>query len=248
MSVPQAATEYYLSVFDSSFNVTKATMEQGAVTIPDASMSYTIQISEADVKKLFQYDTSGSIGNINDVSADDLQYYVDVTKLPGQGALATLKTDLTTEHIQYLAEQLFNTRRGVDLFNNESDLSANIVSNLTTVWNNVTSIVTAVDKSNGSGLNGDSPNLYLTNDNTSNGNLVRQLLLQMVSNQNVRFADISGNLDNDTGRFALPFIVGDKISFILTVRSDSTQRDIVGGSGPVNPRPYQISLLVVANQ
>jgi len=226
--------EFYLSAFDSSFNVTLATMEQGTVSIPDFSASFVVNIPLADVKKLFQYDSSGSVENINDISAQDLKYYVDDNMLPSGSALASMKYGLTTEYIQYLAIQLFNTSRGVDLFNNERDLSSNILSNLDTVWSNVTSVVGAAADA--------SP---LTNDDTTSANLVRQLLLQMVYSQKSRFQSIVADVATD--HFPIPFEVDDKISFVLTVHSDPTQTIIIGAdpAGPVDPRTYKISLLVV---
>lgn len=236
--------EFYLSAFDNSFNVTLATMDASAITIPDVSMSFTIDIALTDVKKLFQFDSSGSVGNINDISASDLKYYVDVSKLPNDSTLTTFKSNVTTDYIQYLALQLFNTIRGVDLFNNESDISANIVTNLGTVWTNVTNIVTTLDKTNGTNNDLAGNPKYLTNDNVTSSNLVRQLLLQMVNLVNTRFSSITP--DNDTTFFPLPFLVDDTISFILTLNSNANQKNIIGGSGPVEPRKYKISLKVVS--
>ena len=251
--------EFYLSVLDASFTSIKATLESKKYTIPDFSNSVYVNISQSDIRSIFLYDSSNVITHINDLSADDLRYYVNGTKWPASNSGAVISDaslnensnlNLKSDFISYLAKQLFNTERGVDLFNNEDALLSDFKSKCNTFWNDLSSnYIYKIDKSSGThtDLTTDGNNRkYLTNNTATLANLTRELLLQVIDASNTRFS----NIDNDLvdGLYAIPFIVGDKVTFILTVHSDSTQTSIIGAATPsaVYRRIYKISLNVTA--
>jgi hypothetical protein len=253
-----SSQEFYLSVFDTSFTSIQATLPLKDIITPDFSANIYVDITQTHIRSIFQYDTSSVITHINDLSSDDLRYYVDIANFPqsnsgGVIADVSLVSDSTMnlkgDYIRDLALQLFNTPRGVDLFSNEDALLADFKSKSDTVWTNIRTIVTSVNKTNGTvnvgnGTDGKS-RFYLTNNNTTTTNLTRELLLQMVDASNSRFQNIQNHYDSVSDLYAVPFEIGDKISFILTVHSHSNQKSIVGLSGPLMPRKYKISLNVI---
>jgi hypothetical protein len=256
--------EFYLSVLDASFTSIKATLQQQKLNIPDVSGSVEVEISVANIRKLFQYDSSNVITHINDTDADDLRYYVDASKWPASNNGAVISDlsmvgnpglNLKGDYISDLARQLFNTERGVDLFNNEDNLLNDFKSKCHTFWDDLSrNYVYKIDKTLGdhtSLLDVDGKGKCLRNNTSTNVNLTRELLLQTIFDASGRFQDISGitakygGIDNDTNLFPIPFAVGDKVSFILTVKSDPDQKTVVALTGPVINRTYKISLKVV---
>ena len=250
--------EFYLPAFDCNFTSMQATLPSQDYTVPDVSANIYINITKTHIRSIFQYDTSGVVTHINDVSSDDLRYYVDITNFPPSNSGAVIADvslvndstmNLKGDYIRDLAQQLFNTPRGVDLFSNEDALLADFKSKSDIVWTNIRNIVSSVNKTNGSVNVGNGTDVqsryYLTNNNTTTTNLTRELLLQMVDVSNTRFQNIQNHYDSVSDLYAVPFEVGDKISFILTVNSHSNQKSIVGLSGALIPRKYKISLNVI---
>ena len=250
--------EFYLSALDGSFNSIKATLDsKNYPTITDFSASINISITQVDIRKLFQYDSSNVITHINDLSADDLRYYVDHSYWPNSSSGAVIsdvslnENDnliLKSDYISHLAKQLFNTERGVDLFNNETALTTDFKSKCDTFWTALkTDYITKINKTNGTHellATDGSGKKYLTNDISNNVNLTRELLLQMVDASSNRFSNIQTDFDNDTKLYPVPFLPNDKISFILTVKSDPTQKTVIASTGPVSDRKYKLSLNV----
>ena len=254
-------SEFYLPILDSSFTTIKGTLEQKIYIIPDVSASIYVDISLSDIQSLFQYDSSNILTHINDISADDIRYYVFSSKFPASKSGAVISDlyidgnqnmNMKGDYISHLARQLFNTERGVDLFNNEDELKSDFQEKCKTFWTKITDdYVKKVDTSTATGVGtgtDDRDRKYLTNTINTPVNLTRELLLQLVyDGSGNRFTDISGNLDTTTNLFKPPFKVNDKISFILTVHSDSYQTSIIGETPgkPVKDRVYKISLRVV---
>ena len=250
--------EFYLSALDGSFNSIKANMEsKNYPTITDFSASININIAKADIRKLFQYDSSNVITHINDTAADDLRFYVDATKWPASNngeviSDVTLNENvnliLKSDYISHLAKQLFNTERGVDLFSNETALVTDFKSKCHTFWDDLSqNYITKVDKANGThgSLTGPSGNKYLTNTTNTNVNLSRELLLQIIDVSSNRFSNIQTDYDNNaTGLYPVPFEVNDKVSFILTVKSDPQQKSVIASTGSISDRKYKLSLTV----
>ena len=254
-------SEFYLPILDSSFTTIKGTLEQKIYTIPDVSASVIVDIPLAKIQSLFQYDSSNVLPHINDISADDIRYYVFSSNFPASNSGAVISDlsingnstmNMKGDYISHLARQLFNTERGVDLFNNEDELKSDFKFKCYTFWKKITDdYVKTVDTSSATGAGSgtdDSGRKYLTNDMSAPSNLTRELLLQLVyDGSGTRFQDISGNLDTTTNLFKAPFRTGDKISFILTVHSHPNQTSIIGENPgkPVKDRIYKISLRVV---
>lgn len=113
-------------------------------------------VKTSDMKKVFQFQTDAI--NINDLSAQDMKFYVDMQSWPtsqalnplnpanamidvpnySSGAISTIsKSGYAYDHnkalvkhdfIRYIAQKMFNTYQAVDLFNNQLEVIQNIES------------------------------------------------------------------------------------------------------------------------
>jgi hypothetical protein len=226
----------------------------------------SIDISLEDIQSLFQYDIliggvdQNNIGTyINDnENITDIHYYLDASKFPNldQGFLSdrNLDTDnnmdLKRDYISYVAKNIFNTERGVDLFNNESDFINDFTSKCATFWTSVSSNVYNIDKNNGTIYDGIdvNNNKYLTNSIISRHpeiNLTRELMKQLAADHNGRF--LTMDRDTSTGLYKVPFETEDKIYFTLIIHSDPAQTSIIGNNpgSAITDRSYKIILNVV---
>lgn len=250
--------EFYLPVLDSSFSILKATLESKNYTISDVSATIRVNIPLATIQSIFQYDSTNTLSNISDVDALDLRYYVFSANFPTSNS-GTVISDVNIvensslnmkgDYISHLAKQLFNTERGVDLFNNENALLTDFQSKCNTYWTGlINNYIVPINTSNATNGTDTTSRKYLTNATSSTSNLTRELLLQMIyESSGSRFnKSLTTQLDGGTNLFKLPFIVGDKISFKLTVRSDPFQTSVIGQNPgtPVVDRVYKISLNV----
>lgn len=226
------------------------------------SIPILINISLADIQSLFQYDVSENVDSTNintyiyDTNTTDIHYYVDATKFPNlyEGFLSdtNLATnnnmDLKRDYISYVAKNIFNTERGVDLFNNETAFINDFTSKCATFWTSAYSNVNNIDQNNGTIYDGTdgSGNKYLTNNTATSVNLTRELMLQIANNLIERFSSL--DFDSNTNLYKVPFKVNDQISFTLVIHSHPTQTSIIGnhpGSG-ITDRTYKIILNVIA--
>ena len=238
----------------------------------------------SDIKKVFQFQTDAV--NINDVSSQDMKFYVDMSQWPNgpnsanmlvlnpanammdfpsysSGAIASInKLGEPYEHnkmlvkhdfIRYIAQKMFNTYQGVDIFNNQLELSQNIEavcdgSASGHSWFDISAALYKVS-TNGSheGLETDANGeKYMTVGTTSDANLSRELFLQIVGNQPNRLETLV--LDSPD-RQAIPFVTGDSINFKLTVTPAPGQETVAGltGIATIPARTYVIKLLLVAD-
>jgi hypothetical protein len=229
------------------------------------SIPISINISLENIQSLFQYDilseevNQNNIGDYinDDTNTTDIRYYVDVSKFPNlyEGSLSDRNLendntmDLKRDYISYVAKNIFNTERGVDLFNNESTFINDFRSKCATFWTDATNNVAIIDKNNGTIYDGIDVNnkKYLTNSTSRNPeiNLTRELMKQIASIVG-RFLEFQ--VDNTTGLYKVPFEIYDKISFILTIRSDPTQTSITGNNpgSSIPDRSYKILLNVIS--
>ena len=160
------------------------------------------------------------------------------------------KVLLKHDFLRYLALKLFNSYDGTDLFNNENDLVANINyicdgSEPGHTWYDISSALHNVS------TNGSSPDLslntvtgeyYLTNDHTTEDNLTREILLQMLSVPDTRnrYKDISGT----DARQPILFEDYDSINFILTVNPAAGQEQLTGVD-VIPGRNYKLTIYMV---
>jgi len=273
MSSEPSAINFVLDKFSGEYTMAQgATMFGGAeIQLADVSATAVYFISESDIQSVFKFQSDS--WDINDISASDVRYFIDMTAWPetlffnpvnamldkeGASGYITdigIANKMLVKHdfIRYLALKLFNTPNGVDLFNNEEELIThlNTMGNASfqrdisgTLWKYATTSSEAVNDL--TFILDLSSNLKCTTDNlTSNDNICRELFNQLLVNNKMRFNNIALN-DENNNIASLPITVGDSISYRFTVFPAANQNDLTGVSA-FGGRSYAIKLKVVAD-
>jgi hypothetical protein len=236
------------------------------IPVLDTSANAEYYASVSSMRNAFYFQTDSR--DISDLSGDDIKYYVNwpvhVILNPchayvSSNAIAT--TDLSGnipsnrqlvkhDFIRHIAKDLFNTHLAVDLFQNEQALKDDLASKgHSEAWESILSDISAVSITNTTlqGPDG-SGEYYITNGITTNNNLTRELLGQVISSAPVRLYDLSGiALNNNLAleKFSIPFQDGDSISFKLTLKAAPNQHLLVDKVNPVPDRTYRIRLNIV---
>ena len=174
------------------------------------------------------------------------------------GAIATTNTmNIKNDFLLYIALKLFGTHQAVDLFSNKTEL-------VTTLYNNIADIMSinyaSFDSLNY--INGVNANLiadtqlrkvydyrisryvytymkYTIDSFDTDNNLCRELMLQLLNLDPVRFQ----NIPNSDKIHPMPFIVGDTISFKIGIHSADGQ-ELVTGVDIIPLRTYQIKIIL----
>lgn len=227
----------------------------------DASSTAVYQVKLSDMLNVFKFQTDSF--DVNNVDASDIKYYVFSadpnwpTNLVINPAHAhTLSAPILVDaeipdnkkmvkhdFVRYLAQQLFNTPYGVDLFSNETELLENIVTKGAEAHDGIKSALAAVNTSTatgtGTGTDG-AGNKYLTNGySTSTSNFSRELMRQIAHHAPARFAATV----NSSGIQSVPLALGDTINFKVSITPAAGQNDLT--SRPAfNTRNYKIQLLL----
>lgn len=218
---------------------------------------YNVKLSDMQAVFKFQSDSF----DVNDTDASDIKYYVDMVNWPANLKLNpahahTLTStpiladsvDIVSEKnlvkhdfVRYLAQQLFNTPHGVDLFSNEDALLSDIVSKGATAYTDIKAALDAVNMSNAA--NGIGANKYSTNALTTTGNFSRELLRQVAHHAPARFYGIS----NVTTVQSIPLAVDDTISFKVSISPYPAQHTLTSRPAAFNTRVYEIKLVLKAD-
>jgi hypothetical protein len=254
---------FVLSEFESSVTMGVA----GAVDLSSPSITSdaaaVIEVPLADMKAVFKYQTDSY--DFTDASSADVKYYVDSASWPSLNAAnammdhalstspiyssaAANKNLVAHDFVRYLAFKLFGTHLGVDLFNNELALLADLRSICGygadgNTWKEINDAVAKVSKSAGdhTGILGSAGSKYMTNATTTSDNLCRELLMQIFQNDKARFQSINAV---DTPQ-SLPLEVNDTLNFKLTVHPASGQHNVTGLASAISERSYKIILKIV---
>jgi hypothetical protein len=275
------AVDFVLTHFNTDISMSVlATLDSGSV--PDelsTDATAILEISQTAIQNVFTFQSDSF--DVNDVSATDIKYFVNFNsawpsepELSLNPALAmmdhpnssggylvdnnninTNKKLVKHDFLRYLADELFNTPYGVDLFNNESQLLADLRAQGQANWiNNMKKKMEDLDSEDGVLAADDSQGLVVDNytnkkcttDNyTSNQNIARELFRQILgSNQQARFQQTT--FDSETKQAPIPIRAGDSISFRFTVNPAPNQHLLTGLSTPIQARTYRIKLNVVA--
>jgi hypothetical protein len=249
---------------DLSMNVA-GILDASSVTLVDGDACAVFQVSLADMKAVFKYQTDSF--DISNADATDVKYYVYPAAWPvginvahamlqgtdASGAANPMTVEggsysndrnlLKHDFVRYLAKKLFNTIHGVDLFKNETELLENIVGHGHTVKGNILSKLTAVGISGENvSLTGTNGGKYFTNADTGDNNICRSIMRQLAAVSSSRFIDVSGV----TTIQPVPFAVDDSLYFKVTVKADPNQHTTVTGVAAIPDRTYNIRLLIAA--
>jgi hypothetical protein len=256
--------DFYLEALDTEFTlgengqITGVELADPTSGLPTA----TVEVALSVVQGIFKFQTDSA--DITDSVPDDIKYYINYA---GTGPFSTInpaelnieaatgglfdaaasgKKTLAHDYIRHLADKLFNTHFGVDLFNNEEELLASVVAGGNTVKSNISSVLSAISMTstnNAVGLVGTTPNRYLTDATLAPDNICKAILEHMVHQESSRFTGIAASAEAQS----LPFQVNDALVFKLTVHSHADQKVAIGETGPVADRDYRIKIKVIAN-
>jgi hypothetical protein len=225
----------------------------------DVSAIAVYNVKLSDMLAVFKFQSDSF--DVNDTDASDIKYYVYMSNWPANlklnpvhagslssspilatgGSISDEKNLVKHDFVRYLAEQLFNTPHGVDLFSNEDALLSDLVSKGATARQAIDASLNAVNQD--SAANGTSPNKYSTNALTGAANFSRELMRQIANQSPARFAGISSS----TAIQSVPLEENDTISFKVSVSPAANQHNLTSRPSAFNTRVYQIKLVLKAD-
>ena len=249
-------------------------LRSGSSPSYDATAVFYVKLS--DMRAVFKFQSPDLDPSLNEAifdSSSNIRYYVFRRSWPtslkinpshsmmdraesdgllsGAGGIAndTYATDKSLvkhDFTRYIALQLFNTVRGVDLFQNESDILENIAyygevarvgiqSVLDTVSSMSADITMNIDSSG---------NKYSTNTNDSITNISRELMRQIATSAPSRLTDSDVIAAASTGSIqSVPLIENDTLNIKVTVDAAPNQHDLTN-VGAIPSRTYNIKLIL----
>ena len=219
---------------------------------------YNVKLSDMLAVFKFQSDSF----DVNDISSGDLQYYVYKNVWPVElkinpvhaamtsggtpgvilatgGSIVASKNFVKHDFLRYLAEQLFNTPHGVDLFSNEEALLSDLVSKGVTARESIEAALATVDQA--SAAAGTAPHKYSTNALTTPANICRELMRQVANAAPARFY----GTQNVTTVQSVPIAAGDTINLRLSSSPAAGQQNLTERPAAFDTRVYKIQLVVV---
>jgi hypothetical protein len=262
MSIQLVFTDF----LDLSFGLSAtAVLPQLAVSTPSGDFILEKDVSVATLKSVFYFQTDDPIT----YDASFTRYFVDISgwstiatdlnpmfyqiTSSSNGAYGNNTTDNLGKHfLRYLAQSLFGTYLGVDLFENEDSVYADLSSNsYSGVYTQVLNKLKRVDKAFGavsdladikSGANG-----YYLEDATGTYNITRSLVKQIASSvtAKARFEALESTYKISTGVYSVPFVAGDSIYYTVRVTPSSTQHQVVGLNQAIGAKTYILKLNVI---
>lgn len=223
--------------------------------------------------------------DVNDLNPEDVRFYVDASQIPstlnlasavvGNGAVISVdalnqplsSSDMVIgkDYVKHLANILFNTPFGVDLFINETDLVNSVNSGLASIWascaNDLLEVSTAGSHPS---LEGSAACKYLLansqaedDNNSSKYNICRELYRMLISRVPTRFTDLPSiqvseaqhtAVDPDAHNlYNLPLIVGDQILMRVVFKPCEDQSSFQGAAEDAIVREDKRAYIIVLN-
>jgi hypothetical protein len=245
------------------------TFEAASTTIPgftttvttDATVTCTGPAATA-FQNTFQFKTDSDIATD---ATDDVKYYVDTAQW------ATMTTDLNAStngtisvadggfvagesisesFLRHLADKLFGTHLGVDLFNNETTVKADIISSCGTLATSIGNTISSVGISGSDGdLLGTAGSKYLDDNTTAAKNITREIVNQLLNNAGSKARFNADNLASyavagTPGLYKVPLIAGDSVSYAVTITPNANQdTNVPTGTGSTS-RKFLVKLVL----
>lgn len=227
---------------------------QGALAY---EVKLSCNLSVADARKIFTFRTDADDFTAETVQAKYNSNLTDIHLLHSRLNNKTLNipqytNDNTTKYTEYvengfidaprdflqqLALAVFGSTTAVDLFSNEFALSLNYRLQIETAAHNINNIAVSVAK-----LVDDEaePGTYVieTETTSTGGRGSLEVIMALFNQTPERFTDITSFTQNADGFREAPFIVGDMLSVMVTIESNSAQPDAAGNilATPVSRR------------
>jgi hypothetical protein len=248
------AQEFYLHQLDLSANQTTDGLMQSETTtqIMDCSANAVVDVSYNLLQNMFQFYTNDISGNDYPTDLVDLKYrvvwssnaqplHVDInhnTTVTYQTAMGNFTTDqlFTMDWIRWLAQEVFNTINGVDLFSNEelvrSSLATAFSTDLNTKFLGLNNATTVDGSNNGvSYSSGSSPNAS------------QSILSQIIGGDPDRLSvliPVSGT----NNWYKCPIQINDDLYFRVRIKASATQHNLTGVA--VGDRTYLLKIKACA--
>lgn len=229
-----------------------------APTVLDVSAVAIYNVKLSDMQAVFKFQSDSF--DVNDLPASDIKYYVYRSNWPANlklnpvhagmdvdpilataGDIAAEKNLVKHDFVRYLAQQLFNTPHGVDLFSNEDALLSDLVSKGVTARQAIETALDAVNQASASA--GTAPNKYSTNSLTDATNICRELMRQVANQAPARFHGIA----NQTTVQSVPLAVNDTLNFKVSITSAADQHLLTDRPAAFDTRVYKIQLVLKAD-
>ena len=259
--------ELVLTELNSEITATKALIDGKTVILGDVDACGVIEMSVNLLKALFLYQTDSNFDTdqlkyytiYNPYFLfNPADSYLDKTQ--SFGAIAQMNTDtmfLKDDYIRYIALKLFGTHHGVDLFVNEDELVQSLYNRIAEAMGLNYALIDSLNYIDGSNVNllQDTEykkvydfqieryvycyTKYTTDAFNTNQNLCRELMLQLLQLDPVRFQTIQ----NTSYMQPLPFIAGDTINFKIGINAADGQ-ELLTNVAPIPKRTYQIKIIL----
>ncbi len=252
---------FFSNHLSEAITASSLTIPSSTPTLSNVNATVVItSVAATDIQNAFYFETDTDIATNG---TDDVKYYVDSsnwsnmsteldadsgTISQANGAFVASDT-ISQDFIRHTANDLFGTHFGVDVFNNETTVRTALQTSTATLATNIKSTIDAV------GVSGDHDDLqgsagakYLDDSVTSTANVTRELINQLLTQSNSvgRFS----NLDNyqyvsgTDGKYKVPVIAGDSISYSVTISPNSNQDTDVSTGGTSTARKYRVKLVL----
>jgi hypothetical protein len=242
--------------------LTAGTVTSGATT--DDPTAYDCKagcdITLATAQSLFQFQTDSV--DMTDTAKDDILYklvyttsatpltadFITNTIMTNNGiSIGSTTKNIPNDFLGYVANELFGTPKGVDLFTNEETVLTSIQNKSVEAFNAKLLELAG----HGPLTYTDFPVDLTTTPSTigatavTNGNPSKMIFDHIMVSDNTRFADISTYEIDSTSWYKMPILAGDSINFILSITSPNNH-SITGSNTAIPNRKYQIKMTVVA--
>lgn len=252
---------FFSNHLSESIDASSATIPTSSTVLGDVSATVlVVDVSATTLQNTFYYKTDVDIAT---AGTDDVLYYVDVSQWStmandldaengsisiANGAYVANDT-LSEDFLRNLAYQLFGTHLGVDLFNNETTVKANLNTSTASLASSIQSTISDVGISGtDASLNGTAGSKYFDDSVTGTKNVTREIINQLLDNSTSRqrFVDISSNwtYDSTPGQYKVPLIAGDSISYAVTVNPHADQDTNVATGGSTSSRKYRVKFVL----
>lgn len=243
------------------------------ITAVDASATAIFYANLSALKEVFKFQTDSDFKL--DELPEDIKYQVNHASWPSlnpanamlddalsaspiitgdsKGAFESNAMMVAHDFLRYLAEQLFNSPYGVELFDNQLELLNDIRTKCGSAeagqtWFDIVAKLKAVSAdASGPDANANlesdpSGNKYLSDSTIGEENVCRTLFQQLTGSVIDRFSAIQPG----DGYQSLPLEADDSISFKLTIAPEPSQHNLTGVS-EIAPRSYEIKIVLVAD-
>lgn len=242
-----AAQVFYLSELDIDVDASLAEMAgyEPASFVGDATAEFDLPVEF--LRELFQYHTDAS--DVDDMVPTDtlykLNYAPTSTQITSNFILNTIVTenrqdsnavaqDLARDYVRYIAKKLFNTVMGVDLFDNETELRANLHTSCRTALHTKLCGIAGYGPLDSDGKGPGTEGEVSPNPSYKLLQEIIHFVPERLNDPTISFVPVDGQIDSETEWFKMPLIAGDVICFLLNVDADPAQVSIINSPDGVS--------------